>query len=788
MVGRRGTAVAAAVFAVVALVVVTQLKVVLDISQFMLEGGETKLVRVSQRIANSELTRTLIVLIEAPTGERAIEAGRAFEAELRAQPATMDRLASLDGGPPPGFEEALWQLYKPRTLGFVAPSSEAAAEVVSDAGFDAALERLLARLRTPMSTLIARVAPEDPLLVLPRLFERVAGSQQGGLRVVDGRYLSRDGRRSVIFLRTKAAAFNGAAHAPLLSDVRATFRKVDDGSLGLQLGGLHRFAVRVERSIKADIQRVSILSVVGLMLLFVILFRSLRIVLLTLCIVTVGLVVGLAVSLIVFGRVHGLTLAFGASMIGVSIDYSVHFFVHNNLAVDGVTPQGVLRRIWPGLRLGAATTVAGFAGLAGAGLPGLQEVAVFSSAGIVGALSATWIFLPSMVGQRPLKAHSIAHRLSGVLGRAAVRLRAAPAPALWSIPVGVLAIAVWGLPGARWDDDVASLTHLDPALVAEEEAVRAQVAPFEQRRFVVTEGASLESALQANEQVSAALSAAVEAGELEGFRSIAPLLPSASTQRSVIDAVQRADVRTALARAADRHGFTPGAFDPFLAKVERPAPPLTADDLKDSPLAGLADSFRLSLGDGPGLLTYLVGVRDAERLRARLAVIPGALWFDQSDLYRDANRTYRRRTVWGLSVGLIVVLLLVAAQYRRLSLTLAAVGPAALAVLLTVAALGVFGLPLNIVALTALLMVFSMGVDYGVFLAEAEQHSFAELSATLVAVVIAWASTLLGFGLLAMSAHPAMRTIGVTAAIGVSASLLLAPTALALVRRPAGAA
>ena len=767
-----------------AIVVLSQLRIVLDISAFMLDGGENEQIRLSSQLAGSELTRTLIVLVEAPDEARAREATLAIEAELKRDPVVTERVEAIDGGPPDGFEASLWQLYQPRSLGFVAASTTAAAAAVSPTGLARAFDDLLERLRSPMSTLVAKVAPEDPLLVFPRLFDRLAMAQQGGLRIADGRYVSRDGRRGVLFIRTKASAFNGGAHAPVLTAIRAAFDRASTGDLRLQLGGLHRFAVRIERSIKADIARVSVLSTVGLILLFVALFRSLRVVALTLCILTVGLVCGLAATLAVFGRVHGLTLAFGASMIGVSIDYSVHFFVHHTLAPTGQPPQTTLRRIWPGLVLGAATTVAGFAGLGGAGLPGLREVAVFASAGIVGALSATWLFLPSLVGAQPFSA--VAAPAAAALTRAIHRLARAPQGVLWMLPAGVVSFAALGLPAARWDDDVASLTHLDPELVAEEEAVRAQVAPFEQRRFVVARGATAEDALQANERVAKALEGAVQANELGGFRSLAPFLPSAESQRAVAATVRRHLEQQTVRRLAVDRGFRADAFAPFFQRLRGPDPePLTLDDLRGTALANLGRTFSVGLDEGFGVLTFLIDVRAPEALAARINRTDGAVWFDQGLLYRDANRQYRERTVWGLGLGLLVVIALVALRYRRGWDILAAVAPASLAVAVTIAALGAAGLPLNIVALTALLMVFSMGVDYGVFLAETARHGWDdanELGATLLAVTIAWASTLLGFGLLALSSHPAMRTIGLTASIGVTSSLLLAPTALLLAR------
>jgi predicted exporter len=93
--------------------------------------------------------------------------------------------------------------------------------------------------------------------------------------------------------------------------------------------------------------------------------------------------------------------------------------------------------------------------------------------------------------------------------------------------------------------------------------------------------------------------------------------------------------------------------------------------------------------------------------------------------------------------------------------------------------LALLGRPLDLVALAALLMVISMGVDYGVFLVDASETEH-ERTVALLSVFLAATTTVLGFGLLAISRHPLLSIIGITATVGMLACLLLAPTTLIL--------
>jgi predicted exporter len=123
----------------------------------------------------------------------------------------------------------------------------------------------------------------------------------------------------------------------------------------------------------------SALASVGLVVLFFALFRSLRLLCLAALPLGAGFVSGVAVCLALYGRVHGITLAFGASLLGVALDYVEHLYCHHAVAPHVEGPWGTLREIGPALVTGAVTTLVGFVALGFAGLPGLTEVAVVFS-------------------------------------------------------------------------------------------------------------------------------------------------------------------------------------------------------------------------------------------------------------------------------------------------------------------------------------------------------------------------------------------------------------------------
>ena len=785
------------------------------ITHFLAGGEDTRLLELSRDLADSELTRTVILVVAStatpaesePESEvDASDAGRkraiAAAAQLAEALAAHEEVAWVRSGWRDSGSEAVHELYFPRRVYFTAATAAGRDAALSEAGLRAAAERLESQLRLPTAALVKQVAPRDPLLLYPALLERVEQDRADTLEIVDGQFVTPAGE-AVLFLASKHSPFRAEYQASLQAAIAATFAELaaQDDTLTLRQSGVGRFALRAESRIRADIQRISVVSTLGVVALFLLLFRGPRLVLLALVPLAAGVLTATATCLAAFGTIHGLTLAFGASLIGICIDYPVHLFNHHVLEPDAAGPRGTVRRVRPGLLLGAATTVAGFVGLGWAAFPGVREIAVFAAVGVTAALAATLYLLPPLMRERPPPV-AIQRKLADGAARvlAALRRRRSVMAVLPLAALGVIAIA---LPRVAFDDRVAALTETDADLLAEDESVRALVSRMDAGRMIVAIGDDDEAALCSNDAIHARLVAAREAGELEAFVSLHDLLWSVQLQRDNLAAYLSAPASLAthpsggsereaaaafgarLDAAFVAAGFRTAAFAPFTRDLEalavgEGAAPLTVGDLQASPLATFVDSLRVELDGQIAILTRTRGLADTQLLRERLADIEGALVFDQQELLEEIYGSHRRSTLRLVALGLLAVLAMIALRYRRVGATLAAFAPALLAAGTAVAVLTLAGFTLNLFHVVSLLLVLSMGVDYGVFLAESHGRTGDELAATLLSLLACCMSTVLAFGLLAMSSNPALRAVGLTVGLGVLASLLLAPTSLIL--------
>ena len=772
------------VAAALAVYVVANFQVTTDISQFLPDVGDSEVAVLSRTLADSELSRTMVLAIEAPDLDTALGASRVFEAILRSDERVSSRISFLEGGPAEGLDRTLFELYEPRRLSFLGVSEEQARLHLDDAGLRSAARHLRAELSGPMSLLASRVAPGDPFLTIPRLFERLERSRASNVSVVDGRFIAADQRTAIFFLGTHASAMDARAQAPLLAGIQDAFDEVRvrfEQPLRLDQSGLNRFSTWAAEAIEADIKRVSIVSSLLLGALLILLFRSLLFVGLAAIPMGIGVLAGCAAVLAVFGRLHGITLAFGVSLIGVSIDYVVHLYCHHCVIRPAGGATASLQAIIRPLATGAVTTVVGFAALWASPLVGLREVACFAVVGILAAFVSSIFILPSLmpsevpsVVMRDRFVARVDHGFSWLMQRRGwLRL----------VPVVLIVFMATVLPFAKWNSDLASLNYMDQGLLEEDRRVQQQVALSEQMRLVVAVGDDEAEALNVNDEVAVRLRKSIAAGELVNQRSVAALLPGPRLQEAIAAiAFDDASLPDRLARTFKEEGFAEGAFADFLEFLGGPRPPpLTFDELLASPAGALVRIFRVSLGDRVGFVTYLQGVQNAEGIEARLADVPGAVFLRQSDLFNSAQLDYQRSTAELLGWGLLAVFCLLALRYREPRRTLISFLPSLLAAGVTISVLTLMGRGLDLISLTALLFVVSMGVDYSVFLVDAFDDSNPQsVAAALSGATLACFSTVVTFGLLSLSDHPVLSNLGLTAVVGIVSSLLLAPTSLAL--------
>jgi len=751
------------------------LSITTQITHFLPEGRSNMSTEFSAALTKSELVRTIILSVEAKDKASAAKATRFMTGQLKPHP----EIELIESGISNKLTEEVKNLYLDRNLYFLSENpEEELSERFSPEGLRAAVNNLKRQLSLPTATLLRGLITRDPLMSFMNRIEAFKQSSSQALEIVDGQLVTKEGAYGIIFIVTRSSPFK-SSKSTLLKKIDTAFLEAQQhGAIKLEQSSVHRFAAASEQSIRADIARISIFSILGITFLFFLLFRNVRYLLMAFVPILVGLASAIIGVKLIFGSVHGITLAFGASMIGVCVDYVVHLYNHHELSESGLSREDSIGEIWPGLRLGAFTTVAGLVGLLLTDLPGTQEIAIFASIGVLSALYATKFVLPEFLRAK-VQPSSIQKFLANSLGRGLAYLEGHRA-AILAVWLPAILIIVVGLPRLNWDSSMQALNHLDEQLVEEDNRVRSRVFRMENSVIVAAIGDTEESALQVNDRLYPVLKASEN---ISSFRSLHAFLWSKKLQLRNLDMVRNTpDLSARLAEALELEGFKPAPFANAFDHESQP-PPLEFADLKASAFQPTVLPFRLPIGERISFLNFVHDVKDFTALQNELSSIKDVFLFDQHRFLAQSYDEYRKRTLQVVPLGLFAVLFLLWFRFRKLRPTLCAFVPAIIAAAASLGLLGILGVRANLLHLVALLLVLSIGVDYGVFVTE-HRTPGPSRSATLLSISVACLTTILSFGILAMSQSPALHSLGLSVGVGVFFAVMLAPTALALLRQP----
>jgi predicted RND superfamily exporter protein len=160
------------------------------------------------------------------------------------------------------------------------------------------------------------------------------------------------------------------------------------------------------QSTQNDMMLASVVSLVGVVIMLIVAYGSLRMPLLAMIALLFGLFWTLTFASVAIGHLNLLSAAFGAILIGLGIDFSIHYLSHFLTAQPTVsTPTMSIRDqlletsryCGVGIWVGAISTAAAFACAAVTPFKGISELGIISGGGTLLCAVAALTILPAML-------------------------------------------------------------------------------------------------------------------------------------------------------------------------------------------------------------------------------------------------------------------------------------------------------------------------------------------------------------------------------------------------------
>lgn len=637
---------------------------------------------------------------------------------------------------------------------------------------------------------------------------RSQGSEDkfGRLQELESCYLTaEEGRMGFVLLRFKNVgsefARGGAAVTALRKTIAAARTSHPKAWIGLT--GMPVIEYDEMQASQADMVWTNVLSLMGVVLLFVAGYGGMRHAMLACGVLLLGMAWSFAFVTLVVGHLNILSAAFAVILIGLGIDFGIHYVSsYLRLRKLGHDCRSSLittaADVGPGVVTGGVTTAAAFfmAGLTE--FTGVRELGIIAGGGILLCVTAAVVVLPPLILISDEK--RLATDLPEILPAARWFTMSLQKPRL-VIAVG---IAVTGLIGAGlshlyYDHN---LLNLQPRHVESVDIERDIFASSDESVWFAVSTCKTRAELRARKAKLDALPTVAKTEE------IVSLLPDSTPakQRSIAiihdklaqlkrgpepsASITLPSGETTAAKGVLRDNDSiPRSLAPLLSLLDYadPAPPTFQDIPRE-----LTDRFVGKTGKHL-LRVYAKGniwemdklarfVADVEGVDPQITGSPVQTFY--------ASRHMQKSYILAGVYALLAVFGLLLIDFGSIKYSLLAMVPLAMGFVQMCGLIGWLGIPFNPANLIALPLILGIGVDDGVHLVHEfrrQRGRFKLSDSTAVAVILTSTTTMASFGSMILARHQGLRSLGQVLTLGVllclSSSIVFFPALLSWLTR-----
>ncbi len=633
-------------------------------------------------------------------------------------------------------------------------------------------------LMSPASVVFKKFVAADPIGLSNVVWERLRGLQtETSFELYDGYLLKPDHSQLTFFLKINDAVLKQKGSKAFFKTLDAQVAEWKNQYPNMQLAYFGGAAVAHGNA--AQLQRDTILTLSVTLLLLMALcwyfFRKKRAPLLMLIPVVYGAAMGLAVLYLLQGSIAIIALGAGAIVLGIAMDFSIHFLSHARQA----SLRDTVKELAQPLTIGSFTTIAAFFSLQFAGTPVLHDLGLFAAVSLAGAALCTLIFLPHF----PLRA---AANPKPTLFDTLAKWK--PEKQKWLVAFILLLTPLmgWFAKDVSFDSDLMHLNYLPPDLEHAQQKITEANPKALSQVYVIANGNTEDEALQKLNLATDDLQQLKTNGSIRAVSNPAAFIPSLQKQEESIrrwhvfwTKEKQQEVAQAINKAAVQTGFNPDAFTAFETSWNATFKPL--DDDAVSVLKSLfPGGFSGNNGQHSAVASLRVAPEKRELVFKTLDARKDLLITDRqqgaTQLASILNQDFNRIALWSSCIVFFALLL----AYGRIELAIIAFLPMVISWVWILGIMSLLSLQFNIVNIIISSLIFGLGDDYTIFTMDGLVARYKtgndKLSSTRSAVYVSVLTVLIGLGALLLAKHPALRSIAFISVTGLLCVLFISQT------------
>jgi uncharacterized protein len=653
--------------------------------------------------------------------------------------------------------------------------------LVTEEGIEMRLKESYQQLISPSSVVTKNVITHDPLGISYLVLKKLQRLQYDkNIELYDNYLVSRDHRHLLFFISPRYRLNETAKNTPMIDGLNRTIAALSP--LHPELKASYFGAAAVAEGNARQIQRDTILTISLMLILLAIFlfsfFKKKRVPVIILIPVIFGALFSVCFVNLFQGHISIIAIAAGSIILGIAINYSLHFLTHLKHVPD---VEQVIKDVVKPMTIGSATTVLAFLSLQFVNASVLKDLGLFAAFSLIGAALCSLIFLPQLT--KPAffvgaSKHSWLDRLSDI------------GPDKSRIALIIILIAtpifLYFAPSVKFNTDLSQLNFIKPELREAQSRLESINKTSLSSVYVIAQAESLEQALRKNERTTELLKRLENEKWIQKFSSLSDFILSDSLQQVRIDrwnlywtSLKKEYVMSQVRKAGSTYSFSERVYSNFHELIERQYSHAAPD---------VFTAFRKSFFDDfiiekDGLVTVI----------SLANVVPENKPSVYQELNNGSSHAFDRQMIANLFVeyvhadfnfivtftGLLVFAALLI-TYGRIELTLITFIPMMITWIWILGLMAIIGIEFNIVNVMISTFIFGLGDDYSIFTMDGLQQEYQfkrkNLASIRSSILLSALTTVSGLGVLIFAEHPALRSIAAISIIGIVCVFFMSQT------------
>ncbi len=534
------------------------------------------------------------------------------------------------------------------------------------------------------------------------------------------------------------------------------------------------------RQIKKDLIMTLSVSMIIISLIIGLCFKNKSTLFLLILPVIYGAIFALAMIYIIKGGMSLMALGIGAIVLGVALSYCLHVITHYKYVTD---PVKVLEDQTVPVILGCLTTIGSFMGLLFTKSELLKDFGLFASLALIGTTFFALVFLPHLFNTKRNKRSDKAFAFLEKINSYPFEKQK------WLIGIIVILFgaSLYLKNFVTFDSDLKNIGYHEENVVRSQKIFTEKTARGMVTTYYAATSDNLDSAILKSREITRRLEILKDEGLLETYSKGNSLFLTEKEQEERIECWNNYwsnskvdNVKKSLIKYGSEYGFRETTFRPFLEMISQRYEPVSICESDVLPEALMSNIIEVS-DDSYMIFTSVTATKENQnKVSDEIASIPGSLVIDPfyytSDMVSLINKDFNMT----LAISSFFVFIVLLISFKSLVLAILAFLPMAMSWVIVLGIMGAMGLQFNLINIVISTFIFGIGVDYSIFIMDGLISKYQSNKDVLIfhktAIIFSAIVLITGVVSLMFATHPAIKSIGFSTLIGMSATVLLSYT------------